>query len=144
VAPFEWVERIERRAPTGPRSTSALAARLPRAHSRRYAPGALRRARLGADRSAAPSARACACVGRGLARECLLAGRLWGWERRFRRGLILSELRALGAADRVLIITPAGLRDQVGPRIVSSDSTPRRPSSTSAHCVDRSRRFPLD
>src|SRR5207245_9943771 len=48
---------------------------------------------------------------RGLGSRVLLADDV-GLGKTIQAGLIVSELRALGAADRVLIITPAGLRDQ--------------------------------
>lgn len=50
-------------------------------------------------------------VVRGLGCRILLADDV-GLGKTIQAGLILSELRARGAADRVLILTPAGLRDQ--------------------------------
>ena len=48
---------------------------------------------------------------RGLGTRVLLADDV-GLGKTMEAGLIVSELRARGAADRVLVLTPAGLRDQ--------------------------------
>lgn len=50
-------------------------------------------------------------VRRGLAQRVLLADAV-GLGKTVQTGVIISELRARGAADRVLILTPPGLRDQ--------------------------------
>ncbi len=50
-------------------------------------------------------------VVRGLGSRVLLADEV-GLGKTIQAGLIIAELRARGAADRVLVITPAGLREQ--------------------------------
>jgi superfamily II DNA or RNA helicase len=50
-------------------------------------------------------------VVRGLGSRVLLADAV-GLGKTVQAGLIIAELRAHGAADRVLVVTPAGLRDQ--------------------------------
>jgi len=111
VAPFDVVERIERR----PRPV-----RVPRRLWRRACraliaadtpPGALRRARLARIDLLPHQLEPALALVRGLGSRVLLADDV-GLGKTIQAGLIVSELRALGAADRVLIITPAGLRDQ--------------------------------
>jgi superfamily II DNA or RNA helicase len=50
-------------------------------------------------------------VTRGMGARVLIADEV-GLGKTIQAGLIVAELRARGAADRVLIVTPAGLRDQ--------------------------------
>jgi superfamily II DNA or RNA helicase len=111
VTPFDVIERIARRS---------YLTRISRRLWRRAC-----RAVIGADTP--PGALACAraagidllphqlepalAVVRGLGSRVLLADDV-GLGKTIQAGLIVSELRALGAVDHVLVITPAGLRDQ--------------------------------
>ena len=111
VAPFDVIERIERRSrPT----------RVPRRLWRRACralisadtpPGALTCARLARIDLLPHQLEPALALVRGLGSRVLLADDV-GLGKTIQAGLIVSELRALGAAERVLIITPAGLRDQ--------------------------------
>jgi superfamily II DNA or RNA helicase len=111
VAPFDVVERIERRS---------RPIRIPHRLWRRACraliaadtpPGSLKCARLARiDLLPHQLEPVLACV-RGLGSRVLLADDV-GLGKTIQAGLIVSELQALGAAERVLIITPAGLRDQ--------------------------------
>jgi superfamily II DNA or RNA helicase len=111
VAPFDVVERIERRS---------RPVRVPRRLWRRACraliaantpPGALKLARLAQIDLLPHQLEPALAFVRGLGSRVLLADDV-GLGKTIQAGLIVSELRALGAADRVLIITPAGLRDQ--------------------------------
>jgi superfamily II DNA or RNA helicase len=111
VAPFDVVERIARR--TGP---VRVARRLWRRACRALIagdtpPGALARARLARIDLLPHQLEPALAFVRGLGSRVLLADDV-GLGKTIQAGLIVSELRALGAAERVLIITPAGLRDQ--------------------------------
>ena len=111
VAPFDVIEPVERRS----RLT-----RVPRRLWRRACraliatdtpPGALTAARPAKIDLLPHQLEPALAVVRGLGSRVLLADDV-GLGKTIEAGLIVSELRALGAADRVLIITPAGLRDQ--------------------------------
>ena len=111
VTPFDFVQRIERQS------------RL-----KRVRPAVWRRACRGLLAAAAPpgallganSARMdllpyqlepALALARGLGSRVLLADDV-GLGKTVQAGLILSELRARGGADRILILTPSGLREQ--------------------------------
>ena len=49
-------------------------------------------------------------------------------------GLIIAELRARGAADKVLIVTPAGLRDQWIDELQKTIRTRRRGAGRAGRC----------
>ena len=111
LLPFDRLEpvaRTERPLNVGARRwrrfcSAALAADMP--------PAALRAA-AGARIDLYPHQLAPAlAVVRGLGCRVLLADAV-GLGKTIQAGLIVSELRARGAADRVLVLTPAGLRDQ--------------------------------
>jgi superfamily II DNA or RNA helicase len=111
VTPFDLVERIDRRSRLTPvprrlwrRACRALvAADTP--------PGALACVRLAKIDLLPHQLEPALAIVRGLGCRLLLADDV-GLGKTIQAGLIVSELRALGAAERVLIITPAGLRDQ--------------------------------
>jgi superfamily II DNA or RNA helicase len=111
VAPFDVVERIERRS---------RPIRIPHRLWRRACraliaadtpPGALRRARLARIDLLPHQLEPALALVRGLGSRVLLADDV-GLGKTIQAGLIVSELQALGAAERVLVLTPAGLRDQ--------------------------------
>ena len=111
VAPFDVVERIARRA-----RPVRVARRLWRRACRALIagdtpPGALARARLARIDLLPHQLEPALAFVRGLGSRVLLADDV-GLGKTIQAGLIVSELRAFGAAERVLIITPAGLRDQ--------------------------------
>lgn len=111
ISPFDLVERIERRSrltrisrPLWRRACRALiAADTP--------PGALACAPLAKIDLLPYQLEPALAVVRGLGSRVLLADDV-GLGKTIQAGLIVSELRTLGAVDRVLVITPAGLRDQ--------------------------------
>jgi superfamily II DNA or RNA helicase len=111
LAPFDLVERVERRS----RLT-----RVPRRLWRRACraliaadtpPGSLRSARHARIDLLPHQLEPVLALLGGLGSRMLLADDV-GLGKTIQAGLIVSELRAAGAADRVLILTPAGLRDQ--------------------------------
>jgi len=111
VAPFDVVERIERRS-----RLTRISRRLWRRACRALIaadtpPGALTGPRLARIDLLPHQLEPALAVVRGLGSRVLLADDV-GLGKTIQAGLIMSELRALGAADRILIITPAGLRDQ--------------------------------
>src|SRR3990170_3287660 len=111
VAPFDVIERIERRSrPT----------RVPRRLWRRACralisadtpPGALACARLARIDLLPHQLEPALALVRGLGSRVLLADDV-GLGKTIQAGLIVAELQRRGAADRVLVVTPAGLRDQ--------------------------------
>ena len=111
VLPFDDVERVERRVQ--PVQTSRrqwrraclglLAAETP--------PGGLVAAREARIDLLPHQLEPALAVVRGLGSRVLLADDV-GLGKTVQAGLIVAELRSRGAADRVLIVTPAGLRDQ--------------------------------
>jgi hypothetical protein len=111
LTPFEAVQRVERRT-TPTRVSRRVWRRACRALlASATPPGALRCARSARiDLLPHQLAPALALV-RGLGSRVLLADGV-GLGKTIQAGLIVSELRARGAADRILIVTPAGLRDQ--------------------------------
>ena len=111
IAPFDLIEPLDR--PTAPRFVHSgrwrRACRALLAHH--TPPGGLRsplRARM--DLLPHQLEPAMAIVG-GLGSRVLLADAV-GLGKTIQAALIVAELRARGAAERVLILTPAGLRDQ--------------------------------
>src|SRR5262245_40007717 len=111
LTPFDLVDPVARRtAARGVRGSlwrracrAAVAADTP--------PGSLRAA-AGAGIDLLPHQLAPAlAVARGLGCRLLLADEV-GLGKTIQAGLIVAELRARDAADRVLVLTPAGLRDQ--------------------------------
>ena len=111
LAPFDLVARVERR--------SGLT-RVPRRLWRRACralvaaetpPGSLRCARQARIDLLPHQLEPALALLRGLGSRVLLADDV-GLGKTIQAGLVVSELRAAGAAERVLIITPAGLRDQ--------------------------------
>src|SRR5471030_2124966 len=111
IAPFDVVERVEtrRRARFVRRGTWQQACRaLIAGDAPASALRTLRHARLDLFPHQLEPALA---IVRGLGSRVLLADDV-GLGKTIQAGLILSELRARGAADRVLILTPSGLRDQ--------------------------------
>ena len=115
-----------------PASASCAAARWRRALPRLVAadapPGSLRAAHRAPHRADAVPARARA----GARPRRRHRGCCWqtmsGWARRFRPASSSSELRARGAVDRVLILTPAGLREQWAQRALATLRHRRRRS----------------
>ena len=111
VSPFDLVESLEH--PTRPRVVSLRRwRRLCRSALARHGPaGALRAAgRARIDLLAHQLEPALALVG-GLGSRVLLADEV-GLGKTIQAGLAISELRHRGAAERVLVLTPAGLREQ--------------------------------
>lgn len=111
VAPFDVVERIERRS-----RLTRVARRLWRRACRELIaadtpPGALKCARPAQIDLLPHQLEPALAIVRGLGSRVLLADDV-GLGKTIQAGLIVSELQARGAAERVLIITPAGLRDQ--------------------------------
>lgn len=111
VLPFDDVERVERRVQP---------VRTSRRQWRRACLGLLAAAAPPGGLVAAREARIdllphqlepALAVVRGLGSRVLLADDV-GLGKTVQAGLIVAELRSRGAADRVLIVTPAGLRDQ--------------------------------
>src|SRR5258706_9445948 len=111
LVPFDAVERIERRTrPT--RISIGLWRRACRALiADETPPGGLRCARRARIELLPHQLEPAMALVRGLGCRVLLADAV-GLGKTIQAGLIVSELRALGAGDRVLILTPAGLRDQ--------------------------------
>ena len=111
LTPFDIVEPIER-----PRRLRTVRASLWRAAFRALAaddtpPGCLRSVRH-ADVDLMPhQLEPALAVLRGLGCRVLLADEV-GLGKTIQAGILIAELRARGAADRVLVLTPAGLRDQ--------------------------------
>jgi superfamily II DNA or RNA helicase len=111
LTPFDVPERLERRQ--FPTSTSRrrwrracrgfIAADTP--------PGSLRCARDARIDLLSHQLAPALAILRGLGDRVLLADEV-GLGKTIQAGLIVSELRARGVADRVLIVTPAGLREQ--------------------------------
>jgi superfamily II DNA or RNA helicase len=111
LAPFDDVEHVDRR--TRPARVSRrlwrracralLAADTP--------PGSLVSIRLARIDVLPHQLEPALAIVRGLGSRVLLADDV-GLGKTIQAGLIVAELRALGAAERVLIVTPAGLRDQ--------------------------------
>ena len=111
AAPFDVVERIER-----PPGLTRVPRRLWRRACRALIaadtpPGALKCARLARIDLLPHQLEPALAFVRGLGSRVLLADDV-GLGKTIQAGLIVSELRALGAAERVLVMTPAGLRDQ--------------------------------
>jgi superfamily II DNA or RNA helicase len=111
LAPFDFLESVRRgtRPVRVPRRVWRRACRaLLAAHT---PPGALHTAR-GARIDLLPhQLEPALALVRGHGSRVLLADDV-GLGKTVQAGLIMSELRAIGAASRVLIVTPAGLRDQ--------------------------------
>src|SRR5207253_2844748 len=74
-------------------------------------PGALRRVRRGRLDLLPHQLEPALAIIRGLGSRVLLADDV-GLGKTIQAAVIVSELRARGAGDRVLILTPSGLRDQ--------------------------------
>ncbi|OFV91760.1 MAG: hypothetical protein A3G76_14310 [Acidobacteria bacterium RIFCSPLOWO2_12_FULL_65_11] len=111
LAPFDILERIERR-----RRPTHISMRLWRRVCRALVaqetpPGGLRCARRARIDLLPHQLEPALALLRGLGSRVLLADAV-GLGKTIQAGLIVSELQALGAADRVLILTPPGLRDQ--------------------------------
>ena len=111
LAPFDLVERVERRT-----KRRRVSLRLWRRACRALIaadtpPGSLRCARQARIDLLPHQLEPALALLRGLGSRVLLADDV-GLGKTIQAGLVVSELRAAGAADRVLIITPAGLRDQ--------------------------------
>ena len=120
LAPFDVIEPIDRRS--RPRFVRApgvggepAAPRCRRIAARRSAVAA-----PCADRSPAASARAGAGdSSRGLGSRVLLADEV-GLGKTIQAALVVAEMLARGAIDRVLVLTPAGLRDQWADELVDA------------------------
>lgn len=112
LAPFDTVEPIDRRARVA-RVSRRLWRRACRALVAEETPpaGALRSARRARIDLLPHQLEPALAVVRGLGCRILLADDV-GLGKTIQAGLVLSELRVRGAADRILILTPAGLRDQ--------------------------------
>ena len=111
LAPFDLVERVQRRT-----ELTRVSCRLWRRACRALIaadtpPGSLRCARQARIDLLPHQLEPALALLRGLGSRVLLADDV-GLGKTIQAGLVVSELRAAGAADRVLIITPAGLRDQ--------------------------------
>ena len=111
LTPFETVERLERirtarrvRGVPWRRACRALiAADVP--------PGSLRSAAAARMDLMPYQLEPALAVVRGMGSRVLIADEV-GLGKTIQAGLIVSELRARGAVERVLVLTPAGLRDQ--------------------------------
>ncbi|MGB7217825.1 MAG: helicase-related protein, partial [Vicinamibacterales bacterium] len=111
LAPFDTVEHVERR-PRPERISLRAWRRACRALiASESPPGGLRCARRARIELLPHQLEPALAIVRGLGSRVLLADAV-GLGKTIQAGLIVSELRTLGAADRVLILTPAGLRDQ--------------------------------
>jgi superfamily II DNA or RNA helicase len=111
IAPFDSIEPVARSG----RLRTVRPARWRRACRALIAaaapPGALRAARDASVELLAYQLEPALAVVRGLGLRLLLADAV-GLGKTIQAGLVLAELRRRGLADRVLILTPAGLRDQ--------------------------------
>jgi superfamily II DNA or RNA helicase len=111
LTPFDSVEPIERAT-----RLRRVSARFWRRACRALVagetpPGCLRTARQARIELLPHQLEPALAIVRGLGTRVLLADDV-GLGKTIEAGLIISELRARGAADRVLLLTPAGLRDQ--------------------------------
>jgi superfamily II DNA or RNA helicase len=111
VLPFDEAERIERRQRPvrAPRRLWRRACRLLLATE--TPPGALTSAREARIDLLPHQLEPALAIVRGFGSRVLLADDV-GLGKTVQAGLIVAELQSRGAADRVLIVTPAGLRDQ--------------------------------
>jgi len=111
LTPFDFVHRIERRARVRHVRASVWRRTCRGLLATATPPGAL----LGAGSARMDllpyQLEPALALGRGLGSRVLLADDV-GLGKTVQAGLILAELRARGGADRVLILTPPGLRDQ--------------------------------
>ena len=111
IAPFDIVEAVE------PTSRLRLATRRQWRRACRAIvagvtpPGGLRAARFAHIDILPHQLEPALAIVRGLGTRLLLADDV-GLGKTIQAGLVLSELRARAAVDRVLVLTPAGLRDQ--------------------------------
>ena len=111
IAPFDRIERVERRA-----GLTRVTRRLWRRACRALVAGdsppwSLRCARQAHIDLLPHQLEPALALLHGLGSRVLLADDV-GLGKTIQAGVIVSELRAIGTADRVLIVTPAGLRDQ--------------------------------
>ena len=111
IAPFETIEPLNR----APRLNRVALRRWRRACRALIAevapPGALRAARNARIDLLPHQLEPALAVLRGLGTRILLADEV-GLGKTVQAALVVAELRLRGAADRVLILTPAGLREQ--------------------------------
>src|SRR3989442_2847377 len=111
IAPFDTIEPIERSG------RLRLVARRPWRRACRHLiatntpPGALRSGRHARIDLLPHQLEPALAVVRGKGSRVLLADDV-GLGKTIQAGVLVAELRARGAADRVLILTPAGLREQ--------------------------------
>ena len=111
LAPFDTIEPVE-----GAARPRMVRRRLWRRACRALLasdtpPGSLRSARVAHIDLMPHQLEPALAVVRGLGSRLLLADEV-GLGKTIQAGLVMSELRARGAVDRVLILTPAGLREQ--------------------------------
>jgi SNF2 family DNA or RNA helicase len=126
LTPFDLVERIERSERPrliGPRRwrracRALLAADAP--------PGSLRIAAAARVELLAWQLEPALAVVRGLATRLLLADEV-GLGKTIQAGLIVAELMARGAIDRMLVLTPAGLREQWAEELTTRFAIDARP-----------------
>ena len=111
LSPFDAIEHVARRQDLASVSRRTWRRMCRALIADAVPPGGLRSARHARIDLLPHQLEPALAVIRGLGSRVLLADDV-GLGKTIEAGLIISELRAIGAADRVLVLVPAGLRDQ--------------------------------
>ena len=111
LTPFDTVDRVEPRLDLASVSRRAWRRSCRALMASHVPPGGLRAASHARIDFLPHQLEPALAVLRGLGSRVLLADEV-GLGKTIEAGLIVSELRVMGAADRILVLVPAGLRDQ--------------------------------